>query len=244
MADVIFGINPVREALGSGMEIEKILVSKRSGGIIPLIGAAKKKGIPVVDTDERGLARVCGNDANHQGVCAVACAVSYMDIADLTALAAAAGKEALIVVLDGVEDPQNLGAIARSAEAMGATGMIVPERRTAPISGAAMKASAGALSHIPVARVPNLTSAVRELKNIGLWAVGADMGCPNPEDTDLSGGLILCLGGEDTGLSRILKEECDIMLGIPMPGKTPSLNVSAAGSVLIYEIMRQRRACK
>ena len=238
----ICGVNPVREAFAAGREMEKLLVLRRTGSALPLIAQAKERGVPVVDASERQLARLLGEGVNHQGVCAVLSEVRYHTMDELLAACEAAGEAALVVLLDGVEDPQNLGAIARTAEALGAQGMLIPKRHTAAIGGAAMRASAGALNHLPVVRVPNLTAALQELKAAGFWAVGAEMGCPDAARQNLKGKMALCLGGEDHGLGRLVKESCDLLVGIPMQGTTPSLNVSAAGAILLYEIVRQRRS--
>ncbi|MBE5780277.1 MAG: 23S rRNA (guanosine(2251)-2'-O)-methyltransferase RlmB [Clostridiales bacterium] len=239
--DLIYGINPIKEAINAKRDLDKLYVVKSSQAVTNLANKAKAMGTPVIAVDERRMDQIIGEKVVHQGICALVSQVNYCDVTDMLALAKEKGEDPLIVILDGVQDPHNLGAIARSAEIMGAHGIIVPKRGSAPLSGTAMKASAGALNHIGVARVPNLASVLDVLKNNGLWIAAADMGCPDCDKTNLTGPLALCMGSEGDGVSRLLLERCDIKTGIPMQGRTESLNVSAAAAILLYEIARQRR---
>jgi 23S rRNA (guanosine2251-2'-O)-methyltransferase len=176
----------------------------------------------------------------HQGVIALCPAVGYVEIADMLAAAKEKGEQPLIVVLDGVTDPHNLGAVLRSAEAGGAHGVVVPKRRAVGLTGTVAKTSAGAVNHIPVARVTNITQALRELKEAGLWIACADMSGQSMYDADMSGPVALVLGAEGVGVSRLVVEQSDYTVRIPMLGKIESLNVSVAAGVLIYEVVRRR----
>ena len=238
--DRIYGINPIREALLAGRDMDKLYVCRRSPAIGQLIGLAKEAGTPVIQVEEPRLEQMIGERVNHQGVFGTITSIEYVQLDQILELAREREEQALVLLLDGVEDPQNLGAIARSAEALGAHGLIVPKRRSAAVGSAAMRASSGALNHIAVARVTNLTQTAEELKKAGLWIVGADMGEQDAYTANLSGPIALCLGGEGKGLSKGLLDHCDIKVGIPLLGRMNSLNVAAAGGILLYEILRQR----
>lgn len=237
----IEGKNPVLEALRAGRTIERLLVA---GGLdraflARLRVVAAERGVPVEVVD-RGRLDDLAQSRAHQGVLAIAPARRPAALAELLVRAEANGP-ALLVALDGVEDPQNLGAIIRSAEAAGAHGLIATERRSAPLGPGATKASAGAVEHLPVARVVNLTRTLDELKGAGLWVYGADGdGDRVYHQVDLTGPVLLVIGGEGRGLSRLVKERCDFMLRIPMFGRVNSLNASAAAAVLLFEVRRQR----
>lgn len=239
--ELIWGRNVVINALRSGRPLNKIFLGADSSRSIGEIRAlANERRIPVEDAHRRRLDDLTGG-AKHQGVAALVAPRSYVEVADILARAQALNEPPLILMLAHVEDPRNLGAAARSAAAAGAHGIIIPLRRAAPITGAAEKASAGALDEIPVARVVNLTRSLQELKNSGLWAVGADMqGEKLYFDVDLTGPLVLVVGGEDKGLGKLLAKECDQVVRIPMQPKVPSLNTSVAASLLLYEAVRQR----
>ena len=239
--EYIYGINPVKEALAAGREFEKLYVTKSSQAVSRLAARVRQSGAPVIQVDERRLDQIIGEKVVHQGICALLSEIPFVEVEEILAMAREREEAPLLVVLDGVQDPHNLGAIARSAEALGAHGLILPKRRSAPVSATAMKASAGALNHLPVARVGNLASCLDALKREGLWIAGADMGCPDAGKTNLAGPLALCLGGEGEGLSTLLLDKCDIKVGIPMEVATSSLNVSAAAAILLYEIGQQRR---
>jgi 23S rRNA (guanosine2251-2'-O)-methyltransferase len=185
---------------------------------------------------------MAGNGA-HQGVVAVTSAKQYNDLADV--IAAKRGKYSLVVVLDGVEDPHNLGAILRTSDAAGANGIVIPERRAAAVTGTVTKASAGASEHLPIAKVTNISRTIEELKENNLWTIGLDeRGTQTYDSLDYKMDCALILGGEGKGLHDLVKRKCDFLVSIPMLGKVPSLNVSVAAAVVLYEIVRQRRAAE
>ena len=226
---IVYGRNPVREALSAGLRPSRVWAST---------GAAREPwlaGVRVDIADGEALARRCGSEA-HQGVCADLPPYRYADGADLLA-----APDPLLVALDEVQDPQNLGAIARSAEVAGATGLVIPERRSAEVTPAVWKASAGAVAHLPVARVRNLADFLGEAKGAGCWCYGADAGARVRYDqVDFTGGVVLVLGAEGKGLRPRVAKACDELVGIPMRGRIGSLNVSAAAAVLIYAAASRR----
>jgi len=236
--DVICGRNPVREALRAGRPIHKIIVAgKGNGALREITSLARARGVPVQFADRAVLDRLTGG-VRHQGVAALAAPVGYADPDGLVAWK----EKPLLVALAGVQDPRNLGAVVRTAEAAGADGVVIPARRAAGITPAAEKASAGALAYLPVARVTNLARFLEQMKEKGLWVVGAD---PEAEqvywDADLRGPLVLVVGGEEAGLGRAVRAACDLLVRVPMTGKVGSLNASVAAALLIYEVVRQRR---
>ena len=176
----------------------------------------------------------------HQGVIAQSAPYSYAEVSDILENASSKGESPFIVILDGIEDPHNLGAIMRSAEGAGAHGVIIPKRRAAELTDTAVKASAGAAEYMPCARVTNIARTIDELKEKGVWIWGCDMGGENYSDADLSGGIALVIGNEGKGISRIVREKCDFTVSIPMRGRIESLNASNAAAVLMYEIDRRR----
>lgn len=236
---IIAGRNPVLEALRSEQELECVFIQTgdRKGPLGRILAKAKEKGIPVKDASSEKLQNLTGG-ANHQGVAAVASATNYSTFDDIKKRA---GDQPLFVIIaDEIEDPHNLGAIIRTAEAVGAHGIITPKRHTAGLTGTAAKASAGAVFHIPVVRVSNIASTIEELKKDGMWFYCADMDGENWCQVDYSGNVGLVIGSEGSGVSRLVKEKCDFVVSLPMCGKVNSLNASVAGSVLMYEIARQR----
>lgn len=242
-ADLVSGRNPVLELLKSGRDIDKIFVQKasREGSIRLIVAEARNRGIPVVEVEKVKLDSMTNGTA-HQGVAASAAQISYATVKEILQVAEERGEKPLILICDGVEDPHNLGAILRTAECAGAHGVIIPKRHSATMTGAVAKASAGALEYIKVAKVPNLSQTVRELKEAGLWIYAADMDGQSYTATDMTGPAAIILGGEDSGVSRLLREESDYVVSIPMKGKVNSLNVSNAAAVLVYEAVRQRSA--
>jgi 23S rRNA (guanosine2251-2'-O)-methyltransferase len=224
--DVLYGRNPVEEALRAGR--------RRVHEILATPGAAREfPRARVVRAEE--VAELAGSDA-HQGVAARVDPYPYVGAADLLA-----ADEPLIVALDEVQDPQNLGAIARTAECAGATGLVVPERRSAEVTAAAAKASAGAVEHLPIARVRNLADFLSDAKAAGLWCHGADEGAKTRYDqADLKGGLVLVMGAEGKGLRPRVRAHCDLLVSLPLHGRIGSLNVSAAAAILLYEAVSQR----
>lgn len=242
MAEQIEGRNPVLEAIRAGHHLNKIYILKTetSGPVRTIINAAQERGIPVNPVDVQVLNRMAVT-RNHQGVIAVAAEWKYATVAEILKNSTVKDEPAFILLLDGVEDPQNLGSIIRTAEAAGVHGIIIPERRAVGLTAAVSRASAGAIEYLPVARVTNLTRTIRELKKAGLWFTGVEMdGRVELDQADLSGPIGLVLGGEGRGISRLVAEECDQMVRLPMWGKVNSLNVSVAAGIVLYEVRRRR----
>ena len=239
--NVIFGRNAVKELLASGRDIEKVYIQNgdREGSVNLLLGIAADRKLPIHEVDRTKLdSLACGG--NHQGIIAIAAERNYASVEDILAYAEEKGEAPFIIVLDGVEDPHNLGALIRSAECAGAHGVIIPKRRAVGLTSTAVKASAGAAEHMRVAKVTNLASTIDELKERGLWFYAADMDGNSYYDTDFSGGVALVMGSEGYGISRLVKEKCDFVVSIPLYGSVNSLNVSCAGAVLMTEVARQR----
>lgn len=240
--EMVAGRNPVIELLRSERPVNKILMLKTEGGNLKrIVAMAKEKGVPVKDVAREKLDSLSPG-LNHQGVIAFAAACNYATVEDIFARA---GSEPLFVVIaDGIEDPHNLGAIIRSADAAGAHGVIVPKRHGAGLTAAVMKASAGAAEHLPVARVSNLAATVEELKKKNVWIYAADMDGESWCTVDYSGAVALVIGSEGSGVSRLLKERSDVVVSLPMCGQVNSLNASVATGILLYEITRQRKGIK
>lgn len=240
--EMVAGRNPVIELLRSERPVNKILMLKTEGGNLKrIVAMAKEKGVPVKDVAREKLDSLSAG-LNHQGVIAFAAACNYATVEDIFARA---GSEPLFVVIaDGIEDPHNLGAIIRSADAAGAHGVIVPKRHGAGLTAAVMKASAGAAEHLPVARVSNLAATVEELKKKNVWIYAADMDGESWCTVDYSGAVALVIGSEGSGVSRLLKERSDVVVSLPMCGQVNSLNASVATGILLYEITRQRKGIK
>ncbi|HQF85638.1 MAG TPA: 23S rRNA (guanosine(2251)-2'-O)-methyltransferase RlmB [Acidobacteriota bacterium] len=235
---VICGIHPVKEALATG-GVERLLVAegKHHPRIHELVTAARGRGIEVRAVPRAVLDRHAPG-ANHQGVVAFSAGRALCDLAEL--LRPEAGTP-LLLLLDGVEDPHNLGAILRSADGAGATGVILPKRRSAPLSDAVWRASAGAAAYVPVARVVNVAETIRTLQAGGVRVVGADAAAGRPFFAeDLTGPVALVLGREGQGLHRLVRERCDALVSLPMRGRVSSLNVSVSAAILLYEAVRQR----
>jgi 23S rRNA (guanosine2251-2'-O)-methyltransferase len=239
----IYGINSVTEALKArGRAFEWVAMAKERNDIRlqRLIEDCRRLKVPVRFMARTELDELAGNAA-HQGVVAVTSAKQYNDLNDV--IEAKRGRYSLIVVLDGVEDPHNLGAILRTSDAVGANGIVIPERRAAAVTGTVTKASAGASEHLPIAKVTNIARTVEELKESNVWTVGLDeRGKQTYDQLDYNMDCALVLGGEGKGLHDLVKRKCDFLVSIPMLGKVPSLNVSVAAAVVLYEIVRQRRA--
>ncbi len=237
---IITGRNPVLEALKSGREIDKLIVMRDAeGSIIKIIGAAKDRRIPIHYTDKASIDRICGGRA-HQGVAAYISPYAYCEVEDIITRAAVKGDDLFVILLDGIEDPHNFGAIIRTANAAGAHGVIIPKRRAAGITDTVVKASAGAVEYTPVARVSNIVQTIEKLKAMGVWTYAVDMDGQNCFKTDLKGRIALVIGGEGEGISRLAAEKCDHRVSIPMMGEITSLNASNAAAVLMYEVCRQR----
>lgn len=242
--NTVCGRNSVMELLKSGRPIDKLLVAKREEGVAvgsaaKIVALAEQLHIPVIETERGKLTSLVGG-INHQGVVAIIPEREYSTIDDMLALADERGEKPLIIIADEIEDPNNLGAIIRTAESAGAHGIIIPKRRSATLTASVSRASAGALEHFMVARVPNLSQAAETLREAGLWLFAADVGGTDYDKCDLTLPCALILGGEDTGVSKKLGEKCDFTVSIPMRGKLNSLNVSAAAAVILYEAVRQR----
>lgn len=238
--NVVVGRNAVRELLASDTPVDKILVSGREGSVVALIAEAKERGIPVVDADSAALDRLSGGE-NHQGIAAYVAEKEYSTIEEILKTAAERGEKPLIVVCDGIEDPHNLGAVIRCAECAGAHGVIIPERRACGLTPAVSKASAGAILHMKIARVGNIAQTIEKLKDSGVWTFAAEAGGIDFYDADFNLPCAIVLGGEDSGVSRLVKERCDFTISIPMYGHVNSLNVSTAASVLLSRAARMQR---
>ena len=239
---VIEGRNAVIEALRAGTAIDKIYLMKgeSDSALGHIASAAREKGIVVVDADRHKLDNMSRTHA-HQGVIALAAVREYASVDDILAAARDKGEAPLIVVCDELSDPHNLGAVIRTADAAGAHGVIIPKRRSAGLTAVVGKTSAGAVAHVPVARVPNLPALLKELKEAGVWVFGTAADGTTPlYQADLKGPAAIVIGSEGTGMGRLVAENCDFTVSIPMFGKINSLNASAAAAVLLYEAVRQR----
>lgn len=238
---LIIGRNAVSEALKSGREIDSLLVAKgeRGGSIGTIIAKCREKGIVVKEVDSRKLDSLCAG-ANHQGIAARGAVHEYSDIPAILSAARDKGEDPFVIVCDNLEDPHNLGAILRTAEACGAHGVIIPKRHGVSLTYAVGKASAGAIEYVPVARVTNLSAALEELKEQGLWVYAADMGGEPYDKVDFSGPVALVVGSEGKGVSRLVREKCDFIVSLPMKGRINSLNASVAAGILMYRVAASR----
>lgn len=237
----IEGKNPVREALRAGAKLERLIVAKGSKqSLREILDLASNAGIPI-EWRERDWLDKNSTTRAHQGVIAWRRPVGYMELPDLVARAYELSNEPLIVILDGIQDPHNLGSVLRTAEAVGAHGIVIPKHRAVGLTATVAKVSAGAVEYVPVAEVTNLSQAITALKDAGLWVVGADMdGEVLLFEADLTGPMALVIGGEDRGLARLTKDRCDFTVRLPMYGKINSLNAAVAAAVMLYEVVRQR----
>lgn len=243
--DLIIGRNAVSEALKSSRAIDTLLIARgdRNGSIGQIIAKCRELGVVIKEVDRKKLDFMCGS-SSHQGVAAYAASREYSSVDDILALAQEQNEKPFIIICDELEDPHNLGAILRSAEATGAHGVIIPKRRNASLSYVVGKASAGAVEYVPVARVANIAQTMDELKEKGIWFYGADMDGENWCSVDYDGGVGLVIGSEGRGISRLVKEKCDFVVSMPMKGHINSLNASVAAGVLMYEVARQRAGIK
>jgi 23S rRNA (guanosine2251-2'-O)-methyltransferase len=241
---IIEGRNAVVEALRAGANIDKIYILKgeTDATLGHIASSAREKGIVVVDADKRKLDNM-SRTHSHQGVIAVAAVREYVSVDDILQSARDKGEEPLIVICDELSDPHNLGAVIRTAECAGAHGVIIPKRRSAGLTAIVAKTSAGAVSYMPVARVANLPSAIKELQKAGVWIFGtAADGNTSLYQADLKGPAAIVIGSEGDGMGRLVGECCDFRVSIPMKGQLNSLNASAAAAILLYEAVRQRQA--
>lgn len=238
---ICYGRNAVLELLKSGRDVDKIYVKNGDieGSVTLIIAKAKERGIPVVYVEKEKLDKLSRGGA-HQGVVASAAGVEYSSIDGILEYAAERGEQPFIVVCDGVEDPHNLGAVIRCAEGCGVHGVIISKRHSATVNATAVKASAGAIAHMRIAKVTNIAAALDELKEKGLWVYGAEADGESIYDTDMSGAAAIVVGSEGFGISRLIREKCDFMVSIPMYGKVNSFNVSCAAAVILCEAARKR----
>ena len=239
---IIEGRNAVLEALRTNTPIDKIFLAKgeTDAALGHIASTARSKGIVVVETDRRKLDERSVTHS-HQGVIAVTAVREYVSVEEILNIAREKGENPLIVVCDELSDPHNLGAVIRTAECAGAHGVIIPKRRSAGLTAIVAKTSAGAVSHVPVARVPNLTNTLKDLKKEGVWVFGtAADGTTSLYDADLKGPAAIVIGSEGDGMGRLVSENCDFKVSIPMKGKLNSLNASAAAAIMLYEAVRQR----
>ena len=241
--NIIAGRNAVMESLNAGVELDKIFLADRpqTGSITTIVAMAKQRGVVIKQVSDQKLRAICGGD-HHQGIVASASCAAYATVEEILALAAERGEPPFVILADGVEDPHNLGALIRTAEAAGAHGIILPKRRSASLTPIVQKTSAGAVNYLPVARVANLVSVMEKLKEQGMWFYAADMDGTSWCEQDYSGPCGLVVGSEGEGVSRLVLEKCDFRVSLPMRGKVTSLNASVAGGILMYEIARQRLA--
>jgi 23S rRNA (guanosine2251-2'-O)-methyltransferase len=240
MNEYIPGRNGVAEALKAGRSFIKLYVGegKTEGSLKEILAKAKAAGIPIQRVPKKKLdALYCGN---HQGVIGAVAAYEYAEVDDMLSAAAARGEDPFLLMLAEVEDPHNLGAIMRTAEIAGAHGIIIPKNNSVGLNATVAKTAAGATEYLPVARVANLVQTTKDLKNQGLWVYGAAMEGSCLWQQEMKGPLLLVIGGEDRGIPRLLLQNCDFKVTIPMQGHVPSLNASVAAGVMIYEILRQR----
>lgn len=237
--NLLSGRNPIREAIKSGRDIEKLLVARGdlSGSAREIVAMAREARIPVQEVDRARLDEIT---RNHQGLLAFASAYQYSTVEDMLAQAKEKAEDPFLILLDGITDPHNLGAIIRTAECVGAHGVIVPERRSVGLTPAAVKASAGAVEHVKVARVGNLTRTLEDLKKAGVWIAAAVTDGESYQKADLSGPLALVIGSEGEGISRLVREHCDRAVSLPLKGQIGSLNASVAAGVLMYAVIAAR----
>ncbi|MBC2721303.1 23S rRNA (guanosine(2251)-2'-O)-methyltransferase RlmB [Desulfosporosinus sp.] len=243
--EIVYGKNPVLELLKSGKPINKVLLitegpGGRNQGVISLL---RERNIPYQFVDRQTLDRLT-NRERHQGMLAYVAAREYASIEEILALAEERQEDPFILMLDEIEDPHNLGALLRTVDAVGAHGVIIPKRRSVSLTGTVAKTSAGAVEHVLVARVSNLVQTLKELKSKGCWVSGAEAGGKGAFEADLTGSRVIVIGSEGRGISRLLRENCDEIVSLPMKGKVTSLNASVAGSVMLYEAFRQRAMCE
>ena len=237
--EIIFGKNAVTEALRAGSPIDEIIIEKDSRFFGELSALARKNGIVFRSADSKQLTKLCGTE-KHGGTAARLSAVEYSTVEDILAFAAGKDEPPFIIICDGIEDPHNLGAIIRTAEAAGAHGVIIPKRRSASVNSTVYKTSAGAAAWVKIARVTNLCDTIKFLKQNNIWVYGAEADGQPVEKVSLSGSAALVGGAEGYGLSRLVRENCDVIISLPMYGKVNSLNASVSAGILMYEFVRGR----
>jgi len=242
---IIYGKNPVLEMLSNpSSQIEELYVARddKKSDTAEIIKSAKGRGVKTTTLSKEDLSHMC-QTTSHQGIAARVKDFEYTELSDTIYKARHKGEQILLLILDHLEDPQNLGAIIRTADVLGAHGVVIPKDRAASVTAAVVKASAGAVNHMAVSRVVNISTVIRDLKKEGVWIVGADSSIEKSVyDEDLSNlDIALVIGNEGKGLAQKIKSECDFLVSIPQSGKVSSLNASVAAGILVYEIMRQRR---
>ena len=240
--DQVEGRNSVLELLESGKDINKIFITRgeKHGSINKIIAIAKEKKVIIVEKDKRQMDEMAQNQ-NYQGVIAIVPPFEYCEIEDILEESKSKNEEPFVLILDGIEDPHNLGSIIRTAETAGVHGIIIPKRRAAGVNSTVNKVSAGAVEHMKIARVTNISDAIQKLKNAGLWICGTDINTDKYYyDQDLKGALGIVIGNEGSGISSKVKNNCDFLVKIPMKGKVTSLNASVSTGIIIYEALKQR----
>ena len=237
--EFIAGRNPVAEALRSGRALNKVMVQDGARGVTEIIAAAREKGVAVEFVKSDKLDKLA-QGVRHQGLVAYAAPVEFKTLEDALKKAAAKGEAPFLLLLDELQDPQNLGALIRTADAAGVHGILLPKRRSCPLNAVVAKISAGAVEYVPVIQIGNIVQQLKDLKKQGFWVAGADMDGGPYTKVNLTGPLVLVIGAEGKGLGRLVKENCDIIVSLPMQGGVNSLNAAAAGAVLMYEVVRQR----
>ncbi len=242
LSDQIEGRNSVLELLESDRDINKILIAKgeRHGSINKIITLAKQRKIVIAEVERQKLNAISKTD-NHQGVIAIVPPFNYASVDDILNVAKQKGEDPFILILDGIEDPHNLGSIIRTAETAGVHGVIIPKRRAASVNATVSKVSSGAVEHVKIARVNNLNETIKYLKEQGLWICGTDGEAKTYYyNQDLKGPIAIVIGSEGFGMNKLIKENCDFLVKIPMKGKITSLNASVSAGIVIYEAVKQR----
>jgi len=242
MSEIIYGRNPVRESLRMGQSLNKILISDGVSrqDVADILALARERGVVFQFTDRRKLDRL--TDGRHQGVIAMVAGQQYTEMADILKLTRTSEPQSFWVLLDGIQDPYNLGAIIRTADAVHVDGIVLPRRNAAGLTAASVKASAGTSAHVPVARVANLNNAMQTLREDGVWLIGLAADGPSLFDkVDYTVPLALVIGGEDKGLRPLVRKNCDEVVRLPIAGHADSLNASVAAALVLYEVFRQRR---
>ena len=239
--NIICGRNPVLEALRSGREIDRLFVAHGTGGgsVTAIIAKCRAKGILIKEISPQKLDYYCGG-ANHQGVAVMFASQEYATVDDMFALAETRGEKPFLIICDEIEDPHNLGAIIRTAECAGVHGVIIPKRRSVGLSYTVGKASAGAIEYMRVARVTNIAALIDDLKSKGVWVYGADMNGTDYQKCNFSGACAIVIGNEGKGISRLVREKCDVIVSLPMKGQINSLNASVAAGIIMYSAMKDR----
>jgi len=244
-SDIIIGRNPVMEAIRSGREIDKLFVAQGAakGSTLAIIAKCSERGIIIKEVPQSKLDYMSGG-GNHQGVALAVASHKYSTVEEILDLSKERNEAPFIIICDDLEDPHNLGAIIRTAEACAVHGIIIPKRRSVSLNATVAKSASGALEYMKVAKVTNLVSVIDELKEQGVWVYGADMNGSNWCEQDFTGGCALVIGSEGKGIGRLVREHCDAIISLPMKGKINSLNASVAAGVLMYEVSRQRSGIK